>query len=69
MYGKTQLNKYKKKHYKKTVNLLTGETKQSEDEQRKAEQMKFEILNFWHPNTTVNLVTDWTAWTRGAFHL
>lgn len=65
IYGSFQLNKYKKKHYRKTQNLLTGETKLSELEQRKAEQMKFEVLNFWHPNITVNLVADWNVWTRG----
>lgn len=60
-----QLNKYKKKYYKRTANLLTGKTEQSEHDLIKADQMKYEILNFWHPNITLNLVTDFTVWTRG----
>uniref|UniRef100_A0A7E4VGE1 Cleft lip and palate associated transmembrane protein 1 n=1 Tax=Panagrellus redivivus TaxID=6233 RepID=A0A7E4VGE1_PANRE len=66
-HGAYRLNKYRKKHYKLTSNLLTGETEQSEHDQKKAlENIKFEILNYWHPNLTVNFVTDFTAWTRGA---
>ncbi|KAI1725642.1 cleft lip and palate transmembrane protein 1 (CLPTM1) domain-containing protein [Ditylenchus destructor] len=65
VYGSMQLNKYKKKHYKKTANLLTGKTDQSEHDQKKAEEVKYEVLNYWHPNITVNLVNDFTAWTRG----
>lgn len=29
--------------------------------------MSFEVLNYWHPNLTINLVDDQTAWQRGAF--
>ncbi|KAH7732254.1 cleft lip and palate transmembrane protein 1 [Aphelenchoides avenae] len=65
IYGSFQLNKYKKKHYKLTQNLLTGKTEQSEEDQLKAAQVKYEILNFWHPNLTINLVNDYTAWTKG----
>lgn len=42
VYGSVQLNKYKKKHYRRSSNLLTGETKQTEVEQQKADTMKFE---------------------------
>ncbi|KAF7624662.1 hypothetical protein Mgra_00010063 [Meloidogyne graminicola] len=66
VYSNIQLNKYKKKYYRKTTNLLTGKTEQGIVEQQKAEEgVKFEILNYWHPNITVNLVTDFTAWTKG----
>lgn len=66
VYSSYQLNKYKKKFYRKTTNLLTGKTELSEHEQQKAEEgIKWEILNFWHPNITVNLVTDFTSWSRG----
>lgn len=65
IHGTFQLNKYKKKHYKLTQNLLTGKTEQSEEDQLKAAQVKYEILNFWHPNLTINLVNDYTAWTKG----
>ena len=65
-YGSFRLNKYRKRHYKLTSNLLTGETELSEHEQKKArENIKYEVLNYWHPNMTVNLVTDFTAWGRG----
>jgi len=63
------LNKYKKKYYRKTTNLLTGKTEQNVEEQQKADEgVKWEMLNYWHPNITVNLVTDFTAWTKGFFH-
>jgi hypothetical protein len=65
-YNSFRLNKYKKRHYKLTSNLLTGETELSEYEQKKAlENVKYEVLNYWHPNLTVNFVTDFTAWTQG----
>lgn len=66
LYNVRQLNKYKKKYYKKTQNLLTGKTEQTEEEQKKAEVMSFEVLNYWHPNITINLVDDQTAWQKGA---
>lgn len=66
VYGVYQLNKYRKKYYKQTTNLLTGKTDQSEDDIEKATKMKFEILNFWHPNLTVNLVDDQTQWSKGS---
>jgi hypothetical protein len=41
-----KLNKYKKRYYKKTRNLLTGETKATKEEQSKAEaNIKQEILS------------------------
>jgi hypothetical protein len=65
VHGAFRLNKFKKKHYKQTQNLITGETAQSKEDQEKAAVMKYEVLNYWHPNITVNLVTDQTAWTKG----
>uniref|UniRef100_A0A1I8AYB9 Cleft lip and palate associated transmembrane protein n=1 Tax=Meloidogyne hapla TaxID=6305 RepID=A0A1I8AYB9_MELHA len=66
VYSNTQLNKYKKKYYRKTTNLLTGKTEQNVEEQQKADEgVKWEMLNYWHPNITVNLVTDFTAWSKG----
>lgn len=81
VYGVHQLNKYKKKHYKKTANLLTGVSEQSDEDLAKAETMKFEvtdtfigylrgclfqILNFWHPNISINIVDDQTNWAKGS---
>lgn len=66
LHHSRRLNKYKKKHYRKTQNLLTGQTEASEEEQRKAEIMSHEILSHWHPNLTLNLIDDQTAWQKGA---
>lgn len=65
-YGKKMLNKYKKLKYMKTHNLLTGQTEKSAEEIKKAETLKEEIVSHWHPNLTVNLVTDQTAWVQGS---
>ncbi|VDN57738.1 unnamed protein product [Dracunculus medinensis] len=66
IYNSKRLNRYKKRYYKKTQNLLTGKTEQSEEEQRKADLMNYEILNYWHPNLTISLVYDQTAWQKGS---
>lgn len=61
-----QLNKYKKRNYKKTHNLLTGESAATLEEKAKIEQnIKQEILSHWHPNLTINLIDDHTPWTKG----
>ncbi|CAG4975576.1 unnamed protein product [Parnassius apollo] len=65
-YGKKMLNKYKKLRYQKTHNLLTGQTEKSEEEVKKAETLKEEIVSHWHPNLTINLVTDQTNWMQGS---
>nr|CAG4646119.1 EOG090X032C [Macrothrix elegans] len=61
-----QMNRFKKRKYSKTHNLLTGTTTASEEERMKAETVKEEILSHWHPNLTINVVFDYTAWTKGA---
>ncbi|KAJ1362845.1 hypothetical protein KIN20_022540 [Parelaphostrongylus tenuis] len=66
VYGVRQLNKYKKKYYKKTTNLLTGKSEQSDHDLEKADKVNFEVLNFWHPNLTINLVDDQTQWIKGS---
>lgn len=65
-YGRKMVNKYKKLKYLKTHNLLTGETEKSEEEIMKAETLKEEIVSHWHPNLTINLVTDQTNWMQGS---
>lgn len=59
------LNKFKKIRYQKTHNLLTGQTEKSEEEQKKSEIMSAEIVSHWHPNLTINVVTDQTNWMKG----
>ncbi|GMR61719.1 hypothetical protein PMAYCL1PPCAC_31914 [Pristionchus mayeri] len=66
MHSSKAMNKYKKKFYKKTANLLTGKSEQSEEDQKKAEVMTHEILNYYHPNMTINFILDHTQWTKGA---
>ncbi|RZF36720.1 hypothetical protein LSTR_LSTR005033 [Laodelphax striatellus] len=60
-----QLNRFKKLKFVKTQNLLTGETTLTPEEIKKAETMKQEIVSHWHPNMTINLVTDFTPWVQG----
>ncbi|CAN8022263.1 unnamed protein product [Ixodes persulcatus] len=65
VYRKKQLNKYKKLRYKRTQNLLTGETAATPEMVEKAEAMKEEVLSHWHPNLTINIIDDHTPWTPG----
>ncbi|KAG4066675.1 hypothetical protein HA402_007311 [Bradysia odoriphaga] len=65
-YIRRQLNKFKKIRFTKTHNLLTGETSRTEEEIRKSQIMSNEITSHWHPNLTLNLVTDETNWVRGS---
>jgi len=65
VYKKQRLNKFKKKLYKTTANLLTGETQQSVEDQLKAQTIQSEIVSHWHPNLTINLVYDYTPWVPG----
>ncbi|EEC06729.1 conserved hypothetical protein [Ixodes scapularis] len=65
IYRKKQLNKYKKLRYKRTQNLLTGETAATPEMVEKAEAMKEEVLSHWHPNLTINIIDDHTPWTPG----
>ncbi|XP_011495435.1 PREDICTED: cleft lip and palate transmembrane protein 1 homolog [Ceratosolen solmsi marchali] len=64
-YTKKMLNKFKKIKYLKMHNLLTGQTQSSEEDIKKADLMDQEIVSHWHPNLTINLVTDQSNWVRG----
>eukprot|EP00092_Neocalanus_flemingeri_P039654 GFUD01043186.1.p1 GENE.GFUD01043186.1~~GFUD01043186.1.p1 ORF type:complete len:633 (+),score=190.98 GFUD01043186.1:50-1948(+) len=64
-YKTQRLNKFMKKSYKTTANLLTGQTEQSLEDQEKAKIGKVEVISHWHPNITINLVFDHTAWVPG----
>lgn len=66
IHQKRQMNKFKKRRYSKTHNLLTGSTTATDEEVLKAETIKEEILSHWHPNLTINVVYDYTAWTKGS---
>jgi hypothetical protein len=51
-----------KQTYKSTKNLITGSSDKTEEYQAKAKENLVEILSFWHPNITINLVDDHTPW-------
>jgi len=61
-----RLNKYSKRIYKTTKNLLTGSTEKDEEYQAKAKENVVEIISYWHPNMTINLVDDHTPWQPNA---
>ncbi|KXJ13308.1 cleft lip and palate transmembrane protein 1 homolog [Exaiptasia diaphana] len=59
-----QLTAFKKRRISKTVNLLSGKI---DPEAIKAAEIKSqEIINYWHPNLTINVMDDQTPWTPGA---
>ncbi|CAK9302329.1 unnamed protein product [Gordionus sp. m RMFG-2023] len=64
-YAKKRLNKYKRKFYKKTHNLLSGETDDVEGKLKVENGTKSEILSHWHSNLTINLLVDNTTWVQG----
>lgn len=62
-----QMNRFKKRKYKKLHNLLTGETSASLEAQAKLEaNINEETISHWHPNLTINLIDDHTPWTKGS---
>ncbi|CAG2107140.1 unnamed protein product [Medioppia subpectinata] len=67
IHKRRQLNRYKRRYYKKTHNLLSGETVATKEEQEKAEaNIKHEVMSHWHPNLTINIIDDHTPWVRGS---
>lgn len=67
LHRKKQLNRFKKRRYRDTHNLITGKTDKTEDEQLKIKnKIKEEVVSHWHPNLTINMIYDHTAWTPGA---
>lgn len=60
-----RLNRYKKRRYLRTHNLLTGKTTATAEAIEKAKTSTVEILSHWHPNLTINIVDDHTPWMQG----
>ncbi|XP_059806898.1 putative lipid scramblase CLPTM1 [Hypanus sabinus] len=61
------LNKYKRRKFQKTKNLLTGQTDADPEIIKRAEDYgPVEIISHWHPNLTVHIVDDHTSWAMGA---
>ncbi|KAL4237426.1 Cleft lip and palate transmembrane protein 1 like protein [Mactra antiquata] len=65
IYRSMQMNKYKKRKFLETKNLLTGETDVHPDLIKKPNSSSFEILSHWHPNLTINILDDHTSWVKG----
>ncbi|XP_015788653.1 cleft lip and palate transmembrane protein 1 homolog [Tetranychus urticae] len=66
VHQRQQLNKYKKRRYSSTHNLLTGQTSASKESIEKvAQNIKEEIISHWHPNLTINIIYDQTPWVQG----
>lgn len=64
LHKRKQLNKFKRRRYKDTHNLITGKTEKSIQEQEKIKnKIKEEVVSHWHPNLTINMVYDHTAWS------
>ncbi|KAI1302398.1 Cleft lip and palate transmembrane protein 1 -like protein [Halotydeus destructor] len=67
VHKRKMLNRFKKRRYKKTHNLLSGETSASKETQEKVEQnIKHEIISHWHENLTINIIDDHTPWVPGS---
>ncbi|XP_058454115.1 putative lipid scramblase CLPTM1 [Malaya genurostris] len=64
-YASAMLSKYKKIKRVKTHNLLAGEKEKFEKELENA-LVEDRIYAHWHPNLTINLVTDQTNWAKGS---
>ncbi|KAH9488723.1 Cleft lip and palate transmembrane protein 1 like protein [Bulinus truncatus] len=61
-----RLNKFKKRKFHKTVNLLTGQTGVHPDLIQKENSSSYEVLSHWHPNLTINLLDDHSPWVLGS---
>ncbi|XP_053693781.1 putative lipid scramblase CLPTM1 [Sabethes cyaneus] len=64
-HASAMLSKYKKIKKVRTHNLLAGEKEKFEKELDSA-LLEDRIVAHWHPNLTINLVTDQTTWIRGS---
>ncbi|XP_072319817.1 putative lipid scramblase CLPTM1 [Eucyclogobius newberryi] len=67
VHASRMLNKFKRRKFLKTKNLLTGETEADPEMIKRAESHgPVEIISHWHPNLTINIVDDHTAWVKGS---
>ncbi|XP_022809418.1 cleft lip and palate transmembrane protein 1 homolog [Stylophora pistillata] len=61
------LTVYRKRRVHKTVNLLTGVADANPDIVQAPDSKKpVEIISYWHPNLTINLMDDQTPWAEGS---
>ncbi|CAL8350100.1 unnamed protein product [Arctogadus glacialis] len=67
VHSTRMLNKFKRRKFMKTKNLLTGGTEADPEVIKRAESHgPVEIISHWHPNLTINIVDDHTAWVKGS---
>lgn len=63
------MNKYRKRRVHNTANLITGQAEVAPGAikvPRGTVGVAPDIISYYHPNITVNLVDDQTAWTKGS---
>ena len=62
-------NRYRKRRVHNTANLLTGESDVAPGTIKVAQgatDVVPDIISYYHPNMTVNLVEDYSQWTQGS---
>ena len=62
-------NKYRKRRVHNTANLLTGEADVAPGTVKVAQgatDVVPDIISYYHPNLTINLVEDYTQWSAGS---
>uniref|UniRef100_A0AAG5CW65 Uncharacterized protein n=1 Tax=Anopheles atroparvus TaxID=41427 RepID=A0AAG5CW65_ANOAO len=64
-HAQAMISKFKRIKRTKTHNLLAGDKEKFEKELEEA-LVDDKILAHWHPNLTINLVTDQTNWVKGS---
>ncbi|KAL3320641.1 Cleft lip and palate transmembrane protein 1 like protein [Cichlidogyrus casuarinus] len=71
IYNWKKLTKQRRISLKRTTNLLTGESEVPKERRHDptihAADLKFlPPTSHWHPNITINLIEDYTPWTKGS---
>ncbi|KAJ8368992.1 hypothetical protein SKAU_G00090200 [Synaphobranchus kaupii] len=66
VHASRMLNKFKRRKFQKTKNLLTGETEVDPEIIKRKAMVLCEVISHWHPNLTINMVDDHTAWVKGS---
>ena len=62
-------NKYRKRRIHNTANLLTGLADVAPGSVKVAQgrtDVEADIVSYYHPNLTINVVDDHTAWAQGS---
>ena len=62
-------NKYRKRRVHNTANLLTGEADVAPGSMKVGQGVTDtvpDIISYYHPNLTINLVEDYTQWAQGS---